>query len=162
MEPLERSCAFCGRKSTSGSGWFLLVENGWGDRLKILRWDNTVALQAGIHCVCTTSHVERLVAHWIGKGQLGCSLESCESASPGDRKDVTSQGSAAIAPDGDIMRGLQLGEITVDRGALNRALRENPLALDSMLRSLIRALDRCRTNGGQSTKQEYAESELVV
>jgi hypothetical protein len=162
MEPLERSCAFCGRKSTSGSGWFLLVENGWGDRLKILRWDNTVALQAGIHCVCTTSHVERLVAHWIGKGQLGSSLEGCESASPGDRKDVTSQGSSAIAPDGDVMRGLQLGEITVDRGALNRALRENPLAPDSMLRSLIRALDRCRTNGGQSTKQEYAESELVV
>jgi hypothetical protein len=67
-----------------------------------------------------------------------------------------------MAPDGDIMKGLQLGEITVDRGALNRALRENPLALDTMLKTLISALERGRANEGRSAKEECPESELVV
>lgn len=138
------------------------MENGWGDRLKILRWDNTVALQAGIHCACTASHVERLVAHWMVKGPLGNSLEICENEPPEVRKDRLGQRCSAMAPDGDIMKGLQLGEITVDRGALNRALRENPLALDAMLRTLISALERGRPNEGRPRKEECPESELVV
>lgn len=161
MDAHGRACVVCGRRSASESGWFLLVEHGWGDRLKILPWDNCVALQAGIHCACTASHVERLVAHWMVKGKLGYFLEPYKSEFPETRKDVAGRRCSAIAPDGDVIKGLQAGEIAIDRGALNRALRENPFALDEMLRALISVLERRRTNESRSS-EECLQSELVV
>ena len=39
----ERCCAICLEPRLGCDGWFLLYENRWTDRLKILGWSDTLA-----------------------------------------------------------------------------------------------------------------------
>ena len=40
MKAAERGCAICLEPRLGGEGWFLLTENRWTDRLKILGWND--------------------------------------------------------------------------------------------------------------------------
>ena len=125
-------CSICGRENASEAGWFLVAENGWGDRLKILKWDKAMALQQGLHAACSTGHLEKIVASWLVTGTLRIVQPRIGSE----------QRSAAISHHLDIVGNRQLGEIAVDRVTLRRAVAENPMALVHLLRTLIHALDR--------------------
>jgi hypothetical protein len=35
-------CTICGEACTHGDGWFMLTENQWTDRLKILSWNEAL------------------------------------------------------------------------------------------------------------------------
>ena len=64
------ACTICEEEHLGSDGWFLLTENEWMDRLKILAWDDLLATQGGVHCLCSTAHVQELVAHWMATGSL--------------------------------------------------------------------------------------------
>ena len=58
VPPEVPGCAVCGREAGDGSGWFLVVENSWLDRLKILHWHPTLAEQGGMRSVCCKLHLK--------------------------------------------------------------------------------------------------------
>ena len=64
------ACTICQEEHLGSDGWFLLTENEWMDRLKILAWDDLLATQGGVHCLCSAAHVQELVAHWMATGSL--------------------------------------------------------------------------------------------
>src|SRR5438067_4386704 len=63
-------CAICGDEKSAGRLWFLLAENRWEDKLKILQWDPQLARQDGIRRACSAAHVQELVVHWMTTGSL--------------------------------------------------------------------------------------------
>ena len=62
------SCAVCGEEHPRPLHWFLLTENRWMNRVKILLWSDMLACQAGVLAVCCAEHAQELVAHWMGTG----------------------------------------------------------------------------------------------
>jgi hypothetical protein len=70
----ERCCAICLEPRLGGDGWFLLIENRWTDRLKILGWNDGLASEPGVHAACGAEHVQQLVIHWMAMGTLGYPL----------------------------------------------------------------------------------------
>src|ERR1700752_2981693 len=71
MDGLTRDvCAICGDERSSGETWFLVVENRWEDRIRLLRWHDGLAGREGVHRACSARHVEELVVHWMTTGSL--------------------------------------------------------------------------------------------
>jgi hypothetical protein len=65
------NCAICESANCGESSWYLVIENRWQDRLKILNWNRTLALRAGMISTCGTGHLMQLVTRWITTGSLG-------------------------------------------------------------------------------------------
>src|ERR1035438_9061821 len=65
-----RCCSVCGLDTFRHKGWFLVVENRWLDRLKILSWHSSLATQNGMRSVCCREHLKTLVAHWLTQASL--------------------------------------------------------------------------------------------
>lgn len=64
------SCAVCGVQTNYHASWFLVAENRWLDRLKILSWHPTLADQAEIQSVCGEEHLKVLILHWLTQANL--------------------------------------------------------------------------------------------
>ena len=56
-------CTICLTDKKNNELWFLLVENRWTDRLKILSWHDELASNPGFHAACCAAHVQQLVIH---------------------------------------------------------------------------------------------------
>ncbi|MGB0045240.1 MAG: hypothetical protein WBP91_18845 [Terriglobales bacterium] len=63
-------CSVCGIDTFRRAGWFLVVENRWLDRLKILSWHSSLATQKDIKSVCCREHLKALIAHWLSQANL--------------------------------------------------------------------------------------------
>ena len=61
-------CTICGGQRTADERWFLVTENQWEDKLKVLRWNERLASRGGVHGVCSPPHVRELVVHWMTTG----------------------------------------------------------------------------------------------
>ncbi len=124
-------CTICGREKTR-SGWFLIAENRWEDKLKILEWNDRVAWMSGVQEACSPSHALELVVHWMRTNSLNYPFERPKPASktqtPAGRND----------PDTSGVR--QLGELCVHRESIGRVLDENPDSLSVILDELLFAL----------------------
>src|SRR5208283_5369757 len=64
-------CSVCGLETFRHKGWFLVVENRWLDRLKILSWHPSLATQKDMKSVCCREHLKALIAHWLTQASLG-------------------------------------------------------------------------------------------
>src|ERR1019366_2486989 len=64
------SCSVCGIDTFRRTGWFLVVENRWLDRLKILSWHSALASQKDMKSVCCRQHLRTLIAHWLTRASL--------------------------------------------------------------------------------------------
>ncbi|HLB91870.1 MAG TPA: hypothetical protein VJK27_06000, partial [Terriglobales bacterium] len=64
------SCAVCGLDTFRHTGWFLVVENRWLDRVKILTWHSSLACQNSMKSVCCREHLKALVSHWLSQASL--------------------------------------------------------------------------------------------
>jgi hypothetical protein len=64
------ACAVCGEEDVRPVNWYLLAENSWMNRVKILLWSDALACQPGVLPVCCAEHVQELVAHWMAVGSL--------------------------------------------------------------------------------------------
>lgn len=145
-------CAICGRQQVTESG-FLLVENAWADRLTILRWDDRLASQLGIRCACGAMHVEQLVVHWMTTGSLQYPLARSGAAEKHTAYNFAPR-YGPCACDRETFKRAQVGEIEIDRAALNRVIRENPLSLLSILEALVRALNQSELGAADSLQAE--------
>jgi hypothetical protein len=133
-------CAVCRQPQTSPDGWYQLIENRWTDRLKILRFHESLSAQPNAHSVCCPAHVRELVVHWMTIGRLDVPFARVPSRprgfffrrSPKQNREVHE---LPVSP------GVLLGELAVHRESLTRILRENPEALSAVLENLIHALE---------------------
>ncbi len=116
IETGSYACAICGEANSEPTQWFLVTENYWEDKLKVLEWSYPLARQHGIHLACSAAHVQELVVHWMATG------------------------SPRFGPVSGTHGVRTLGELTVHRESLRRVLSENPESLKSILDVLHGAL----------------------
>lgn len=133
------SCAICGEARNVEEGWFLLTENRWTDRLKVLAFNPVLATAEGIFCVCGTAHVIELVVHWMVMGRLDYPFAEFVSQAPSQRGTRSRKPRVRIEP--EIGTSAVIGELAVDRESLPRVLRENPESLSTILEALMAALN---------------------
>lgn len=141
MEDQQRFiCTICGQHNCGDQGWFLLVEDPWLDRLTVLHWNSTLAGKQHVHCLCSAAHLRELVAHWMATGSLEYPFVLLtppheKATIRGHAEKRHDQPRAAIP-----ITGL-IGELAVHRESLQRALKEHPQCLFTILEALLGALD---------------------
>jgi hypothetical protein len=137
MKDVNMTCAICGEPRLYEDGWFILLENQWIDRLKILAWNDALASAAGTHLACGAAHVQQLVVHWMTMG----SLEFPLADAPG-RPKISKFRRVKQIPhrDADLKGTRVVGELAVHRDSLERILQESPESLATILEALTDAL----------------------
>jgi hypothetical protein len=150
MKAVERCCSICLEPRLGGDGWFLLTENRWTDRLRILGWNDVLASEPNVFAACGAEHVQQLVIHWMAMGTLDYPFARAHRAAKRSPR-RPSEKPATPEPD---TRGIKVfGELAVHRESLERVLSENPQSLASILLALISAL------GGQHNALPAEERE---
>jgi len=128
----RRSCSVCGLDTFRHKGWFLVVENRWLDRIKILSWHPSLALENDMKSVCCRQHLKTLVVHWLTQASLG--------VSPADRLPPIPIGSDADVTDIDLgpdAIGRLVGELAIHRESFSRIWSGSPQSLEYILDALI-------------------------
>ncbi|MBI1740548.1 MAG: hypothetical protein HY233_07825 [Acidobacteriales bacterium] len=129
------SCVVCGVETKRHSGWFLVVENRWLDRLTVLSWHPLVARQAKMQSVCSKQHLKTLLTHWLTHANLQfLATGSSHWAVPGDTGSSESD-SVTVAV------SKLVGELTVHRESLSRVWTGSPETLECILNALIGGLE---------------------
>ncbi len=125
-------CSVCGLDTFRHKGWFLVIENRWLDRLKILSWHPSLARRKGVQSVCCRLHLKTLIVHWLTKASFRVApthaLPPIPIGSDPDRDEVD-LGSQAL--------GRVVGELAVHRESLSRVWTGSPQSLEYILDALI-------------------------
>ncbi len=148
-------CTICGGQRTANDRWFLVAEDHWDDKLKILRWTERLANREGTHRVCSPPHVRELVVHWMTTGSLNYPF--ARTARPWPWPSGRSDGIMRDIGDVETTRA-HIGELAVHRESVGRALSENPQALNVILDELLTVL---RREAGVVPSEGEAEDELL-
>lgn len=155
-------CAICGEPRSEEDGWFLLTENRWTDRIRVLAFNPVLATQEGVVCSCSRAHVRELVIHWMITGRLDYPFALVPAEKPRRVRSFTACETGPIEVD---TRGSQIvGELAVHRESLTRVLQENPQSLSGVLEALIAALGPAKepTMFQEQPAREVEESEELV
>ena len=157
MTQQQVTCTICGARSTGDTGWFLVLQDSWLDRLKILHWNRGLAVQQGVHALCDAMHVRELVAHWMATGSLEYPFAFLSSPQQELRIIEFGTKKRGAAP-AQLQSAVLIGELAVHRQSLDRALRENPQSLSGILEALLGALrdDLVKTRPLAGPKKELA------
>jgi hypothetical protein len=131
-------CSVCGMEASDHSGWFLVVENCWLDRLNVLHWHPMLAEQAQIQSVCGKFHLKTLITHWLIHANL-----QFLATGPSDWALAGGTGPAEVVCGASCIAKL-VGELAIHREALSRVWSGSPEALECILSALI---------GGLGTKE---------
>ncbi len=124
-------CSVCGLDTFRHTGWFLVVENRWLDRIKILSWHAALANQKNMKSVCCRQHLKTLIAHWLTQASLRF---------PPAQNPPLPIGSDASLCDVDLgpnSIGRLVGELAVHRESFSRVWSGSPAALECILDALI-------------------------
>lgn len=124
-------CSICGLAELHGSDWFLVVENCWFDRLRIFRWDPSLAVQPGCKSVCCREHLKALIAFWLHRSNLRFFLEEVPIAGASG---CANRNTWDAAPRENWQL---LGEISVYRESFSREWSGSPEALEAMVEAMI-------------------------
>jgi hypothetical protein len=147
-------CAICGDEKSAGGLWFLLAENRWEDKLKILQWDPQLARQDGIRRACSAAHVQELVVHWMTTGSLNYPFARVSS----DDKAAPRCEAWPVSVDVDTRVARQIGELAIHRDSVKRLLGESPQYLKTILDALVSALQReSRTTRPETAAENRAQ-----
>lgn len=142
-------CSVCGLDTFRHKGWFLVVENRWLDRLKILSWHPSLAGQKDVKSVCCRQHLKTLVVHWLTQASLRVSpvhlLPPMPIGSDPDQNDID------FGQDGV---GRIVGELSVHRESFSRVWSGSPQSLECILDALITV--------GTEIKPEPLEVQLLA
>ena len=129
--PLSRfSCAVCGMETPRHHGWFLVVENRWLDRIKILAWHPVLARQTAMRSVCGQEHLKVLLTHWLTHANLRV-LAAAPPPWPENEESGPGE-SVPVSPVGKVM-----GELAVHRESLSRVWTGSPQALECIVNALV-------------------------
>ena len=147
-----QECTICSEQKLTGQVWFLVAESRWEDKLKVLAWQEELAGRRGVYSACCASHVEELVVHWMTTGSLDYPFATVgvERAKPRTGKLLP------IFDEPDTLGARQIGELSVDRESVSRALKDDPQALQVILDELYHALEREMT--GSTPRLESADA----
>ncbi|MFZ3264438.1 MAG: hypothetical protein WA172_10595 [Terriglobales bacterium] len=129
-------CSLCGLVSSHHDGWFLVIENRWLDRLKILSWHSSLATQKEIKSACSRQHLRMLIGQWLVDASLR--LPPLANTPP------TPIASAPGRPEFDLEHnsaGYLLGELSVHRETLSGGWTGSHAALEAILDALIPVVD---------------------
>jgi hypothetical protein len=124
-------CCVCGLDTFRHTGWFLVIENRWLDRLRILSWHSSLASQRDMKSVCCHQHLKTLVAHWLTQASLRL---------PPAHYVPLPMGSDPTLADVDLGRdsvGRLVGELAVHRESFSRVWSGSPATLECILDALI-------------------------
>lgn len=141
MDSLKNSaCAICAERRVGRARWFLVAEDRWQDKLKILHWDDSLATRAGIRCACTPAHLQQLVVHWMTTGSLDHPFahRACRQERRARPRRPEPPARESLPASG--IR--QIGELSVHRESMQRVLSESPQSLQAILDALLSALHR--------------------
>ena len=126
-------CSVCGLDTFRHTGWFLVVENRWLDRLKILSWHPSLARQKDVQSVCCRQHLKTLIAHWLTEASL--------RLPPAHRLPLPIGSDPALdrcrPSTSPISVGRLVGELAVHREAFSRVWSGSPAALECILDALV-------------------------
>ena len=123
-------CAVCGLSTFRHTGWFLVVENRWLDRIKILSWHPSLATQRKIKSVCCRDHLKTLIIHWVTQASLRL---------PPVYNPPMPIGSNAGPTDFELVpqdTGRLIGELAVHRDSFSRVWSGSPESLECILDKL--------------------------
>lgn len=125
------SCCVCGLDTFRHKGWFLVVENRWRDRLKILSWHSSLAAQKDMRSVCCRQHLKTLIGHWLNQASLRLPPRHDPPLPIGSDPNLADVhlGSDAV--------GRLLGELAVHRESFSRVWSGSAAALECMVDALI-------------------------
>lgn len=131
----KRYCRICDRKAEPGQRGFVLAQDECTDMLSIFHWQDS----ASVHYACCPAHVRELVIHWMVTGNLNYPFAE---ALPRLRAAI--QDPMPLRDGKGSERGLAvpIGELAVDRDAVQRILGENPAGLEVILEELNDALEK--------------------
>jgi hypothetical protein len=124
-------CAVCGLDTFRHTGWFLVVENRWFDRIKILSWHSSLAAQKDMKSVCCRQHLKALIAHWLTQASLRLPPEQNFPLPIGSDSNLAD---LELGPDSV---GQLVGELAVHRESFSRVWSGSPAALECILDALI-------------------------
>lgn len=124
-------CSVCGLDTFRHRGWFLVVENRWLDRLKILSWHSALATQKDMRSVCCRQHLKTLIAHWLTQASLRLPPARDPPLPLGSDPNLTD---VDLGPDAV---GRLVGELAVHRESFSRVWSGSPAALECILDALI-------------------------
>ncbi len=125
------SCSVCGLDTFRHTGWFLVIENRWLDRLKILSWHSALASQKEMKSACCKQHLKTLIAHWLTQASLRL---------PPLHYPPMPIGSDPTLTDIDLgphSVGRLVGELAVHRESFSRVWSGSAANLESILDALI-------------------------
>jgi hypothetical protein len=124
-------CLVCGLDTFRHKGWYLVVENRWLDRLKILSWHSSLASQKDMKSVCCRQHLKTLIAYWLSKASLHLPPVPNRPLAIGGDPTLTD---ADLGPEAV---GRLVGELAVHRESFSRVWSGSPAALECILDALI-------------------------
>ncbi len=124
-------CSVCGLDTFRHTGWFLVVENRWLDRLKVLSWHPSLATQKDMKSVCCREHLKILLAHWLTRASLRIPPAHTPPLPIGSDPNLSDVdlGPGAV--------GRLLGELAVHRESFSRVWSGSPESLECILNALI-------------------------
>lgn len=125
------SCAVCGIETKRHAGWFLVMENCWLDRVKVLAWHPVLAEEGRIRGVCGKLHLKTLLTHWLNHANL--QLVAGGIAHLPVSLDTTRAGSNYLS----FSVGRVLGELAVERDRLSPVWTGSAEAMECILDTLI-------------------------
>ncbi len=130
-------CSVCGLDTYRHAGWFLVVENRWLDRLKILSWHPLLARQKNLQSVCCRQHLRTLIAYWLTQASLR--LPPTHRLPRPKASDPTCIDIDIDVDDDFGLRsvGRLVGELAVHREAFSRVWSGSPAALECILDALV-------------------------
>ncbi len=124
-------CSVCGLDTFRHSGWFLVVENRWLDRLRILCWHPALARQKDVQSVCCGQHLKTLLTYWLTQASLRLPPAHRLSPPRGSDWNLTD---VNLGP-GSV--GRLVGELAVHRESFSRVWSGSPAALECILDALV-------------------------
>jgi len=159
MDTSDVMCAVCGAHRSANQEWFLVAQSRWQDRLRILQWDDRLALQNGVHGACRIAHVQELVVHWMATANLEFAVTVNSAGQKRQGRGRGARPAAEMASFG-VSGERVLGELAVHRESLTRVLHENPESLVPVLDALLCALNRRTGRTASQSASEFARCEM--
>jgi hypothetical protein len=122
----------CGIETKRHSGWFLVTENRWLDRVRVLCWHPVLARQTNMHSACGEQHLRMLLTHWLTYANLEFLATGCSRFPGGGKRGHDSFRTSA---------GTVVGELAVHREAMSRVWTGSPESLACILDALIGGIE---------------------
>jgi hypothetical protein len=123
------SCCVCGIETKRHLGWFLVMENCWLDRVKVLSWHPTLARESRVRGVCGRVHLKTLLTHWLNHANL--------QLVAGGVAPLPLNTSRADSQYASFSVGRVLGELAVEREKISKVWTGSPETMDCILDALI-------------------------